>query len=199
MLRTIEGTLVEKHPTRVLIEREGMGLELMVPLPTYHALPDTGQAVKLFTHLHVREDSWQLFGFAAREERDLFELLLTVSGVGPKLSLTVLSGIGVHEFRESVIRGNTAALQAIVGIGRKTAERLVVELREKLAVGWIQEADREGLPSQISRELLDDSLNALVSLGYTKQAALKAVKKVLAEDGAASDLESLIRSALKNV
>lgn len=200
MLRSLEGILAEKAPARVLVERDGLGWELFIPLSTYHALPDLAKTVKLFTHLHVREDALQLFGFSTREELELFGLLQTVSGIGPKLALAILSGANLADFKEWVIRGNVGALQSISGIGRKTAERLVVELREKLAVSRIGEGAREAPAARgVPQRLLDDSLNALVTLGYTKQAALKAVKKALDEQGPADDLEALIRMALKHV
>lgn len=200
MLRTLEGLLVEKAPARALVERDGLGWELFIPLSTYHALPDLSKTVKLFTHLHVREDALQLFGFSTREERELFELLQTVSGIGPKLALAILSGANLPDFKDWVIRGNVAALQSISGIGRKTAERLVVELREKLAVSRIGEGARGAPAGRAPAErLVDDSLNALITLGYTRQAALKAVKKAMDEQGPVENLEELIRMALKHV
>ena len=164
MYNYLNGTLAEKTPTSVTIDVNGIGFQLMVPLSTSHRLPEVGEQAKLLTHHVVREDIELLFGFATEEERSLFRLLIAVSGIGPKLGVTVLSGLGISELKRAIVEGSIPTLTAISGIGRKTAERLVVELREKIVLG-VCEKEEKG-PQTLSQEdaLVNDSLQALMSL-----------------------------------
>lgn len=200
MYSFLAGILAEKSPTAVTIDVNGIGFQLLIPLSTSQKLPSAGEKVKLLTHHVVREDAQLLFGFLSEEERSLFKLLLGVSGIGPKSALTVLSGLGIRELKKAIVAGSVPALTAIPGIGRKTAERLIIELREKVVIEG--RLDSDGLPAVPSKHeaLVQDSLRALVSLGYSKQNAKVAIQKVLAQRGNARlNAESLIRESLKEI
>ena len=199
MYSFLAGILAEKSPTLVTIDVNGIGFQLVVPLSTSRELPAVGEKAKLLTQHVVREDAQLLFGFATEEERSLFKLLLSVSGVGPKLAITVLSGLGIGELKRAIVEGSVPALTAISGIGRKTAERWIVELREKIVVEGRSEG-KSGVALSKSEVLVQDSIRALVSLGYSKQSAKTAIQKVL--EGRSSErisTESLIRESLKQI
>ncbi|MBI2870373.1 MAG: Holliday junction branch migration protein RuvA [Candidatus Omnitrophica bacterium] len=194
MFSYVKGILTAKTPTQAVIEAGSIGYELMIPLSTFDGLPFVSSEVTLLTHFHVREDAQQLFGFLTRGERDLFKLLISVTGIGPRIALTVLSGISVSAFRQAVIDNDMTLLTSISGIGRKIAERILVELRDKVGLEPAMDA---GLGSA-QDVVLGDAVNALVSLGYKHQAARQAVEKSLR---GARDLtaEELVREALKFV
>jgi holliday junction DNA helicase RuvA len=200
MYRFLSGTIAEKSPTSVTLDVNGVGYELMVPVSTSQKLPDVSHQTKVLTHLVVREDAHLLFGFASEEERLLFRQLISVSGIGPKLAITILSGLGSLELKQAIVHGQIPVLTAISGIGRKTAERMIVELREKLVVES-QETCGSAIPEiVINRKLVDDSLQALVSLGYNKQNAAAAIQRAYAVRKTNEwDVESLIRASLKNI
>ena len=197
MIASLTGILKQKSPTEALIDVHGVGYAVSIPLSTYEKLGDVGSAVSLLTHLHVREDVMQLFGFGSDEERRLFRLLLSVSGIGPKTAQGVLSGMNVEELKSNIVGGNIQALTSIPGVGRKTAERLIVELRDKVgmeAAGAEFAAFRDGKNAATRVE----ALQALTSLGYTQQAAEKAIRVVLNESGDTNiSLEELIKQALR--
>lgn len=185
MIGRIAGTLVEKSPPQVVVVAHGVGYEIDVPMSTFYNLPRTGEAVELLTHLVVREDAHLLFGFLTAGERNAFRQLLKVSGVGPKVALAVLSGLSVDDLAAAVAGEDVASLTRVPGIGKKTAERLVLELRDKLPTGSsVQKA--AATPSS-------DVLNALLGLGYNSREASAAIRD-LAPDLALSDA---IRQALK--
>ena len=190
---------MEKSPASLTIDVHGVGYQLLIPLSTHHRLPQAGAHVKLFTHFVVREDVQQLYGFHSEEELELFRMLISVSNVGPKMAMTILSGIGIRELRQAIVDGAVPALSAISGIGRKTAERLIVELREKI----ILDEPHTGAPrkSEAHEALVTDSLQALVSLGYKKHDAKTAIQKVLSmhEHGEKLKVEELIRQSLKYI
>lgn len=194
MYAYLEGVLAEKHPTAAILEVGGIGYELTIPLSTSQALPAIGSKVKLLTYFHVREDAQQLFGFINEEERLLFKLLLTVSGIGPKLAITVLSGLSSTGLAQAVQTQDLASLNAISGIGKKTGERILLELKDKIPIGLAERSRTTG-PSALEEEL-SDALLALISLGYKRVNAEKAVKKVLDKDKKIS-VEDLIRESLK--
>ena len=199
MYEFLSGKIAKKDPTRLVLEVGDIGFDLAIPLSTYHSLGKPGDSARVLTHFQVREDSQQLFGFASEEERTLFRLLLSVNGVGPKVSLAVLSGIGIAELRKAIIEGSIPALTAISGIGRKTAERLIIELREKIL---LLESKTEPVSKQTPKDgrLVEDSLQALVSLGYRVPEAKRALQKVLAEKPReALSVEDLIRASLKYI
>lgn len=197
MFNYITGTLTEKTPTTATIETHGVGYYIFTPLSTNQKLPEAGIRAKLLIHFVVREDAQILYGFATEEERELFRLLISVSNVGPKMAMTVLSGIGIRELRQAIVDGAVPTLSAISGIGKKTAERIIVELREKII---LDEQDRGLGQLNVNERLLEDSLQALVSLGYKKQDAKAAIQKVLS--GGTKEkmkVEELIKESLKYV
>ncbi len=199
MYEYLSGKIIRKDPTRLVLGVGGIGFELLIPLSTFHSLEKPGEETKVFTHFLVREDNQQLFGFKTEEERSFFRLLLSVTGIGPKLSLAVLSGIGIPELRRAIVEGSIPTLISISGIGRKTAERLVVELREKVLLlePPVGTPSKRLLPEG---RLVEDSLQALVSLGYRRTDAKRALEKVLGEKtGDAFSVEDLIRASLKHI
>ena len=189
MIGRIAGTLLEKHPPLVLVDVGGVGYEIDVPMSTFYNLPAIGEKVALHTQLIVREDAHQLYGFASHDERAAFRQLLKISGVGPKLALTILSGMSVAELSHVVAVQEVGRLTRIPGIGKKTAERLLLELRDKLP-GAVSSA-LPGKPE--THPIGDDALNALLALGYSEREAGWAVKQ-LPQDLSVSDS---IRQALK--
>ena len=196
----ISGRLVEKSAASMVVDVAGIGYAVSIPVSTFAALPEVGQNVKILTHFVVREDMQALYGFYTEEERRLFRLLLSVSGIGPKSALTVLSGISIADLKRAIVNGNLAVLTGIPGIGRKTAERLVIELREKIVVDEkkVHSSTLDKLQAQDA--LIEDSLRALVELGYRKQNAQEAIRKAVKnlEDGKYS-VPDLIRASLKYV
>lgn len=197
MYSFVSGTLVEKTLTLAVVEVNGMGLELAVSLSTSQKLPAAGERVRLFTHFVVREDAHLLFGFLTEEERSIFKLLLSVNGVGPKMAMTILSGIRLEELKRAIVQGSVSVLTAVSGIGRKTAERLIIELREKIIIDQ-GESNKVPVPLGTHEALVQDSLQALMALGYSRQNAKAAIQKVLDHDREASwNVESLIRASLK--
>lgn len=198
MIARLEGVLREKRPTAVLVDVGGVGYEVFVPLSTFDALPDEGKVVALRIHTHVREDALQLFGFASELERRLFELLIRTSGVGPRLAQTILSGMAPADLMAALRAGDVAALRAVPGLGAKKAERLVVELRDRLdelepgpGVGAARSRTAGSDP------LADQALSALQNLGYPGPQAERLVDRARAELGAEARLEDLLRRALR--
>lgn len=182
----------------IVVQVQGVGYALSIPLSTYESLGDLHSPVSLFTYLHVREDSLQLFGFATEEERSLFKLLISVTGIGPRMGQSILSGIPVADLRAHIAGGNLAALTAVPGIGRKLAERLIVELRDKLAKLEYATTLTAG-PAGDHARTRAEALLALTSLGYHRAVAEKALRAALLEsDGKELALESLIKLALRH-
>ncbi len=190
MIARLSGTVLEKHPMRVVLDVNGVGYEVHVPLSSFGAVGEPGTTLALRVHTHVREDALMLYGFASPLEQRVFEHLISVSGIGPRLGLSVLSGLAPIELVQAIASGDVARLTTIPGIGRKTAERIVLELKEKL--GAVAAAD-PALPPTGPRE---DLLSALVNLGYHRPSAEKAVDRVLREQPGA-DFEAALRGALK--
>jgi holliday junction DNA helicase RuvA len=180
MIGHLRGTLVEKTPSRLIVDVGGVGYEVLVPLSTFYALGEAGAPVTLRTHTHVREDVLALYGFITRLEQDLFERLIAINGVGPKLALAVLSGIEPGELIRAVRLQDVARLTAIPGVGKKTAERIGLELKDRLPVS-LQAVDAAPAASAPEDQLRDDLLSALINLGYQRGLAEKAVDKVLEE------------------
>ena len=191
MIGRITGTLLEKNPPQVLVDVQGVGYEIDVPMSTFYGLPKLGDQVVLVTHMVVREDAQLLYGFGSDAERTTFRTLLKVSGVGPKVALAVLSGMSVNDLAEAVATQESGRLVKVPGIGKKTAERLLLELRDKLKVDVRIAVG--GAPAKVTSA--SDILNALIGLGYSEREALLAVK-LLPADVSVSDG---IRQALKSL
>jgi len=198
MIASLRGTLVSKTPTEIVLDVSGVGYGLSIPLSTFEKLGNIGSQVSLYTYLHVREDAMLLYGFLTEEERSLFRLLLSVTGIGPRMAQGILSGIPAADLRSYITAGNTGALTAIPGIGRKLAERLVVELREKVSkLGG--RADGSPLPTDPLGTVRSEAVLALTSLGYNRTTAERAVRIASQELGEkAGILELLVKSALRN-
>ncbi|MEX0618047.1 MAG: Holliday junction branch migration protein RuvA [Pseudohongiellaceae bacterium] len=202
MIGRIRGTLLTKQATDILVDVGGLAYEVHVPLSTLYVLPDTGAELILHTHYVVREDAHQLFGFAEEKERRLFRGLIKVNGVGPKLALTILSGMEVDDFVRTISSNDINSLIRMPGVGKKTAERLIVEMRDRLAEWHVEGAGVTdgGLRAADNRsQLVRDAETALTSLGYKPAEAARAVSRVSKERADISDSESLIRLALKSM
>lgn len=197
MIAHLSGSLFRKTTQSVIIEAGGIGYEVYVPLSTFYALPEKDEKVSLYIHTHVREDALLLFGFGSKLEKDIFVMLTSVSGIGPKLSINILSGIGPQDLLEAIGRGDTARLQAIPGVGKKTAERIALELKERaLRVLESDEISPVSFPEAEDKQLINDAISALVNLGYQAKSAKTAIEKARSEIKELT-LESLIREALK--
>jgi Holliday junction DNA helicase RuvA len=197
MISFLRGTVIELLPMRLIIEAGGVGYDVHIPLSTYDKLPPVGQTAKVLTHLQVREDAHVLYGFATAEERDLFLLLVNnVSGVGPKLALAVLNGISPVSFRGAVVAGDIAGLSKLKGVGKKTAERIIVELRDKVGVSAAWEAASAAQSLSPAEQHVNDAVLALISLGYKQADAHKAVR-ARHDKQPDSTVEELVKEALK--
>jgi Holliday junction DNA helicase RuvA len=196
MIGSLRGKLVMKQAPHLVVEVGGVGYEIEAPMTTFYKLPVTGEDIQLYTHLVVREDAHLLFGFASEQERRLFRTLIKVNGVGAKLALTILSGIETDEFILCIQSGNTDRLVRLPGIGKKTAERLVVEMRDRLKDWHIELPGRPAGPvtGRTSASAVDDAVSALVSLGYKPQEASRLVLAIATNE---MNSETLIREALK--
>ena len=199
MISYIKGKLVEKNPTNIVVEAQSVGYEVHIPLSTYSRLPNVKDIVELKIYLHIREDGWQLFGFSSREEKELFKLLISISGIGPKVALTVLSGIGIDNFKEAIVGRDIAMLTSISGIGRKTAERMLVELKEKVTVS--KDVVSVGTLDVVEKDdVTKDAITALLSLGYKEKQAQEAITQAIKKEGReGATVEKLIRFALMYV
>jgi len=198
MITFLHGRLVESLPTQATMDVNGVGYEVLIPLSSYDKLPQPGGEVKLLTHLSVREDAHVLYGFVTGAERDLFRLLInTVSGIGPKIALNILSGMNPAAFRSAVARGDVKALSQITGVGRKTAERIVVELKDKIGVAGAWEAASAERALSPEDQKLNDAVLALMALGYKQVEAYTTTRKALASLGPQATVEDLVRACLK--
>ena len=196
MLSYLKGKLAEKNPTNITIDINGIGFNIIIPISSYDRLGNLGEDAEILTYLHVREDALILFGFVTREEKELFEMLLSVSGIGPKLAIGILSGVSVDEFKNYIYNKNLSALTSISGIGKKTAERLVVELFDKVSKQIVLKETR---PAQITEnyEIRNQAVQALCTLGYARNLAEKSVSSVLFAASESLALEEIIKRALK--
>lgn len=196
MIASLSGILRSKSPTEILLEVDGVGYALSIPLSTFEKLGAVNSPVTLLTHLVVREDALQLYGFATLEERELFRLLISVNGIGPRIAQGILSGISVADLKDYIASGSVAALTTIPNVGRKTAERLIVELRDKIEK--IPDTQGSASSGDKNAEARAEALRALTSLGYQRAVAEKAIRQALNEtDGASLTLEELIKRALR--
>lgn len=208
MIGRLRGELLEKHPPQLLIDVNGVGYEVEASMNTFYRLPELGRQVTLFTHFVVREDAQLLYGFADREERLLFRTLIKVNGVGPKLALTILSGISANDFVRSVHDQDTAALVRLPGVGKKTAERLIVEMKDKLKDLQVADfgefqlsggGDPDVAVSMPAADHRAEAESALVALGYKPVQATKAIAQAEKALGPGASSEDLIRQSLKSM
>jgi len=203
MIGRLSGVLIESSPGRVVIDVSGVGYAVQIPLSTFYELPEAGdpQAVQLHIHTHVRAEALQLYGFARAEERRAFELLIAISGVGPRMALAFLSGIGVKELTTAVHDGDRARLQRIPGVGKKTAERVLLELKDRIGFdepdGGLTADARAGAAD--GTEPHEEALSALLNLGYARETALRAIVAARAENDDPATLETVLRSALRHL
>ncbi len=200
MIGQIRGLLVEKNPPAILIEVGGLTYEVLVPMSTVYQLPEVGSELRLHTHFVVREDAQLLYGFYHQTDKALFRALIRVNGVGPKMALAILSGMEADEFARKVRDNDITALVNMPGIGKKTAERLIVEMRDRLS-DWHDSAAEIsiGAPNQYASLLSKEAETALQSLGYKPQQASKAVASILKSEPEIADSETLIRLALRGM
>ena len=199
MIAHLAGTLLSKQPNLVIVDVGGVGYEVTIPLSTFYDLGEETSPVALRIHTHVREDALQLFGFRTEREKKLFLQLLSVSGIGPKLAITILSGMSADELIPAIRNNELARLVNIPGVGKKTAERLVIELRDKIAKlsGLASEEMKlEGIPQGSGDEVYDDAISALVNLGYHSNAAEKALKQAM-QEGTELSVQKLLRRSLQ--
>ena len=195
MYHHLSGKLAHKSPAQIVVDVGGVGYELSVPLSTYEKLPAEGETVRLLTHFHVRDDGMRLFGFLSHEERELFRMLLTVSGIGPMLAMAVLSGSSVEAVKSAVLTADSSRLKKIRGIGTKTAERMVLELRDPIARLGGRVSGGEASAGEFASR---DAVSALVSLGFSRTRADEAVAAARKTLGTQASVEALVREALKS-
>jgi Holliday junction DNA helicase RuvA len=197
MIARLTGILAAKAPTEITIDVGGVGYGVSIPLSTYEALGAVRSPVSLLTYLHVREDALQLYGFATEEERDVFRALISVSGIGPKMAQGILSGIPAADLKTHILTGNSAALTAVPGVGRKTAERMVVELKDRIS--RIEASSPAAGGTDGHSRIRSEALLALTSLGYNRLSAERALRDALQEShDADTTVESLIKAALRH-
>ncbi|MBN1613260.1 MAG: Holliday junction branch migration protein RuvA [Deltaproteobacteria bacterium] len=198
MIARITGILAYKSVTHVIIDTQGIGYRVFVPLTTYYELPEAGQAVTLEIYTSVRDDAINLFGFQRSHERDLFQLMLSVAGIGPKLALNILSGISAGDLIGAVSEGNLHRLVGIPGVGRKTAERMIFELKEKMVqLGAGDAGRREGIGLSADERIREDALSALVNLGYKSRIAQDVLDRILRESTGKLTLDEILKGSLK--
>ncbi len=198
MIAFLEGRLLSKSPDYLIVSTQGIGYQVAVPLSSFYDLPETEQMVRLHIYTHVREDAIQLFGFLTAEEKEIFLLLLGVSGIGPKVALNILSGISSLELAQALLAENSARIQRIPGVGKKTADRIVLELKDKirkLSLGPAPISVRK--PGEESP--WEDALSALLNLGYPRAVAEKAIEHIKNQTEGKISLEDLLRMALKSL
>ncbi len=196
MIAHLHGTIVSKSPTELILDVHGVGFQLSIPLSTFEVLGVPNSQTVILTHLHVREDAMQLFGFATEAERELFRSLLSITGIGPKMAQGILSGLRPAELKQAITAGDVRALTSISGVGKKTAERIVLELRDKL--GPLEIQDRGPVPTSAQLKIQSEAMVALMSLGYTRATAEQTLRAIMARAGGKSlSVEDLIKQALQ--
>ena len=200
MIAFLKGTLVRKKPTSILLDVRDVGYELSIPMSTFEQLPKVGEKVTLLTHHHVREDAESLFGFFSSQEKEIFVTLISVSGIGPRIALAALSSMRPQQIRDYIVNGEVGMMTSVPGIGKKTAERMIVELRDKLsslymtpAAGATGSSVSNGAPSARA-----DALSALEALGLSRAAAEKSLNKALQRHPDATSVEEMVRLALRD-
>jgi len=197
MIAFVNGVLVTKTATRAVVRTAGVGLDILIPLSTFEKLPDPGATVTLQTHLHVREDALSLIGFFSIEEKELFQMLVSVSGIGVKLALGILSGCKIADLYKYLAEGNEASLTRIPGLGKKTAQRLILDLKDKAAAQLGKVATDLSIPARLNRDMLEQAIQAMLSLGYTRPEAVRNIEKAANTLGEEASIEKLLRQALQ--
>jgi Holliday junction DNA helicase RuvA len=200
MIALISGKIVYKGISHVIVDVQGVGYRIFIPLTTFYELPEAGQIITLHVHTNVKQDAINLFGFYTVQERDLFQLMISVSGIGPKMSMNILSGISAQELLRAISSGNVGKLVNIPGVGKKMAERLILELKEKV----IKKMMMEKMPAaddqhQASEIIIEDVLSALVNLGYKSNVARDALDKALRASEEELGMDQLLKKTLKNL
>ena len=196
MIAFLNGILADKQPTSIVLDVHGVGYAALIPLSTYDRLPATGESCRLLIHHHIREDGQLLCGFATAEEKEMFELLIGLSGIGPKVALGVLSGLNVPELRAAIAEGNIKRLSSVRGIGKKTAERIVVELRDKIDPAEALASRAAAKGDAAGATVLRDTVLALTALGFPQDQARKMVQAALDAGADTADTEALLRLSL---
>ena len=200
MITYLAGKLSAALPTQAIVDVGGVGYEVLIPLSSYDRLPAVEQPIRILTHLHVREDAHILYGFMSAAERDLFRLLVNhVSGIGPKLALAVLSGMSVGNFKSAVVNNDVASLSKISGLGKKTAERIVLELKDKLGVSAVWEAASAAHAPTPEESQANEAVLALIALGYKQVDAHKTVRDLQEKQPEIKTAEELVKTALKRM
>jgi Holliday junction DNA helicase RuvA len=199
MIGQLRGLLLLKKPNMVLLDVHGVGYEISIPLTSFYELPGEGSEISLRIHTHVREDTLALFGFHTQREKDFFLKLISISGIGPKLAVGILSGARVEELAQAIAEGNLARLTAIPGVGRKTAERLVLELKSQITPFLLREQAGAAPETQKLSAVEEDILSALINLGYQKAPAEKALSMVLRSGESDRSFEDILRKTLRRL
>ncbi|MBN2338537.1 MAG: Holliday junction branch migration protein RuvA [Acidobacteria bacterium] len=199
MIGQLRGKLLAKSPNLLLVDVGGVGYEVIIPLTSFYELPDEGNEITLKIHTHVREDALLLFGFRSRSEKSLFLKLISTSGIGPKLAITILSGARVEELAAAVAEGNVSRLTSIPGVGRKTAERMILELRSQMTPFFLPEQAEAARQGTAGGALEEDVVSALTNLGYPRAAAEKALSLTLREPECGRTFEEILRNTLRRL
>ncbi len=199
MIAYLSGTLLSKNPQSLIVDINGVGYQIFIPLSTFYQLPDEMEKVGLHVHTHVREDTLQLFGFQTEMEKEVFLLLISVSGIGPKVALNILSGMGFEELLSAIVRADSEKISSIPGVGKKTSQRITLELKEKASklAGGIEVALEQKVEVR-DKEIYEDALSALINLGYSSKAAKRAIEIALGRDQE-MNIETLLKEALRNL
>lgn len=198
MIAYLNGILTEKNPTHVIVDVQGIGYEVFIPLSTYEQLPEIGAECRLVTVMQIREDAHLLYGFSSTGEKELFLLLISVSGIGPKSAISILSSTPIHEFKKAILQEDLILLSSFPGIGKKTAQRLVVELKDKISQISGTPSIRLTEKTDTRKAQVDEAVMALISLGYSRPVAEKAVVQIIRESAPAEiSLQDLIKRALR--
>lgn len=199
MIACLQGSLLTKSVEHVVVDVHGVGYQVLIPLSTYYMLPDLGERVTLLTTTYVREDALRLYGFVTSEEQRLFELLMGVASIGPRLALNMLSSLAPGDLQQAIAGSDIARLQTIPGVGRKTAERVVLELKEKVGLLEITASGPPGVAAMADDQMVGDVVSALLNLGYKRGEAEKAVRTIRDEQDGAPTLEVLLKDALRRL
>jgi len=199
MISFLKGIIIHKSPTRLILDVNGVGFDLNITLNCAESLGTKGETITILTYLHVREDSLQLFGFSSTEERETFLLLISTSGIGPKKALAILSGTQAEDLRRYIMEENLAALTTLPGVGRRTAQRLILELKEKFVAAIRGEQIEPLNVDHVRMNVVDEAVSALISLGYSRNAAQAAIQTVIAKETDLTNIEELIKKALRKI